>query len=197
MCADRLLCVHHSVLRKIDDCYKSNEQCKKAYTELQEEKCEHLPSGFKIFGDLEKRATKYKAQKEENDIGKLEDLTRSAKSEKTFLEGKVAELGKRKKDLSDELDHLRQQLKDKSAAAAAAAASNDDDDDDITNMALLMVEKRSLRDKISQKEAELGTLKEALAQYQTDEKELAKRITEYEGKIGGQPAGKKQKTKKT
>jgi len=183
--------IQHSVLAKIDACWRLSIEWEKANKALHEheEDTETLPATFPLFRDLQARANKYKSQKDETDVVKLKDLRASALVETSYIDEKVQDLNKSKakypaeiKKLKEENGKLDQDLK--------KLMSSDDD----AQVTIVMGMRRRNRARLSELEAELISIEVIMGQYEKDAADLAKKIVDYTSKIEGTPL-KKQKIK--
>jgi len=180
-----------ALLEKVDACFLLKKDSDNAFRALHKELHEKLPPTFKVFTDLEARAEKYKAEKDEQDVDKLTELHKRAEGEKTYVDGKREELGQRKGVLDTDIKSLEEEstkLKNE-----CMQEMSDDNEDRVRE---IMSRRRHLRTAVDEKNAELASLLEVIQQYATDGEKLREQINELSEKIkGGAPPTKRQKKK--
>ena len=152
-----------------------------------------LPATLQVFHDLQARANKVKAQKEETDTTKLQKLLSSAKVELDYIDKKEKEFDDEIRKIPPKIEGLKKENA-KLDRNIKQLASTDDEE----QMAAAMRARRNNRDKISELEGKKFVLNEAIEKCKkekTDLEETMKRIGEMIG--GALPSAKKQRKTKS
>ena len=184
----------HSVLAKVDACWRLSKELKEANEALHSEDTEALPATFQLFRDLQARAAKAKSQKEETDVDKLKGLRDSAHVEKNYIDEKVQELNQQKAKIPAEIKTLKEKNRKLDQKLKQLTTSADDSQEAIDQVTVVMGDRRRNRARLSELEAELVSIDEMMGQYKKDATDLADKIETYTSKIeGAPPSAKKSK----
>ena len=195
-----------SVLAKVDAAYRARKEWEHAIKELHNEVTRpipqsqagtdqgaELPATLQVFHDLQARANKVKAQKEETDTTKLQELLSSAKVELDYIDKKEKEFDDEIRKIPPKIEGLKKENA-KLDRNIKQLASTDDEE----QMAAAMRARRNNRDKMSELEGKKFVLNEAIEKCKkekTDLEETMKRIGEMIG--GALPSAKKQRKTKS
>jgi len=187
-----------SVLAKVDAAYRAKEEWEHAIKELHNEETvrsdqgAELPATLQVFHDLQARANKAKAQKEETDTTKLQELLTSAKVELDYIDKKVKELDDEIKKIPPKIEGLKKENAKLDRNIIQLASSDDEE-----KMAAAMRERRNNRDKISEHEGKKFVLNEAIEKCKKEKTELEETMKRIGEMIGGAlPSAKKQRKTK-
>jgi len=190
--------IPRSVLAKVDAAYRAKEEWEHAIKELHNEETvrsdqgAELPATLQVFHDLQARANKAKAQKEETDTTKLQELLTSAKVELDYIDKKVKELDDEIKKIPPKIEGLKKENAKLDCNIIQLASSDDEE-----KMAAAMRERRNNRDKISEHEGKKFVLNEAIEKCKKEKTELEETMKRIGEMIGGAlPSAKKQRKTK-
>ena len=186
-----------SVLAKVDAAYRARQEWEDAIKELHNEETvrtdqgAELPATLQVFHDLQARANKAKAQKEETDTTKLQELLASAKVELDYIDKKVKELDDENRKSPPRVEGLKKENAKLDRTITELASSDDEE-----KMAAAMRERRNNRDKISELEGKKFVLNEAIEKYKKEKKDLEDMMKRMGEMIGGALPSAKKRSKK-
>ena len=185
------------VLAKVDAAYRARQEWEDAIKELHNEETvrtdqgAELPATLQVFHDLQARANKAKAQKEETDTTKLQELLASAKVELDYIDKKVKELDDENRKIPPRVEGLKKENAKLDRTITELASSDDEE-----KMAAAMRERRNNRDKISELEGKKFVLNEAIEKYKKEKKDLEDMMKRMGEMIGGARPSAKKRSKK-
>ena len=189
--------IPHDVMAKLDLFVRLSLELDKAAKDLH--KVAAIQPGveftsLKVFEDLQGRADTSRKEKDESDPAKLTELKNASEAEKKYCEQRIAELKPKQQALPQEIEELKEVNK-RLDLAIKSKLENDEEED----AALDLLQRRTNRTKIQEKDGELMALDATIEQVETGLKRLIEQIKGYEAAIsaGGtlSHSTKMQKTK--